>query len=309
MLAVAIGAASSPRLRGRLGLRGGYLAALGLVAVCTALLGAPDAPLGFVALYLATYLSYGFVEPMHVELLNEAVGSEARATLISGESLAAQGGALVANLSVGALAAAEGTATAWAVAGVLLAVTGLLVAGRFAAGSSSRSSRRSDRSSVVCLMRFATICRKGSRAMRRALATRRGGPLRDARRGRRRRGTGRKRGQEAEACGGVPRGHHAHRDEAWTQGGAQAQQARAAASAKTSSARTCERPAKTPTLQIGQVADVLDSAADINPKAFTKLERALGRRRADRLMKVGPHGVAKDGWSGERDRDVLRGRR
>ena len=45
-------------------------------------------------------------------------------------------------------------------------------------------------------------------------------------------------------------------------------------------------PAKTPSLQIGQVADVLDSVADINPKAFTKLERALGRRRADRLMKV-----------------------
>ena len=84
--------------------------------------------MAFVALYLATYLSYGLVEPMHVELLNEAVGSDARATLISGESLAAQGGALVANLSVGALAAAEGTATAWAVAGALLAVTGVLVA-------------------------------------------------------------------------------------------------------------------------------------------------------------------------------------
>jgi hypothetical protein len=45
-------------------------------------------------------------------------------------------------------------------------------------------------------------------------------------------------------------------------------------------------PAKTPTMQIGQVADVLDSVADINPKAFTRLERALGRRRADRLMKL-----------------------
>jgi hypothetical protein len=98
------------------------------VAVSTALLGEPNAPLAFVALYLATYLSYGFVEPMHVELLNDAVGSEARATLISGESLAAQGGALVANLTVGVLAAAEGTATAWAVAGAFLAVTGLLVA-------------------------------------------------------------------------------------------------------------------------------------------------------------------------------------
>jgi MFS family permease len=128
MLAVAIGAWSSPRLRGGLGLRLGYLTALGLVAVFTALLGVPDGSVAFIALYLATYLSYGLVEPMHVELLNEAVGSEARATLISGESLAAQGGSLVANLSVGALAAAEGTATAWAVAGALLAVTGVLVA-------------------------------------------------------------------------------------------------------------------------------------------------------------------------------------
>ena len=128
MLAVAIGAWSSPRLRGGLGLRLGYLTALGLMAVFTALLGVPDGSAAFVALYLATYLSNGLVEPMHVELLNEAVGSEARATLISGESLAAQGGSLVANLSVGALAAAEGTATAWAVAGALLAVTGVLVA-------------------------------------------------------------------------------------------------------------------------------------------------------------------------------------
>jgi hypothetical protein len=54
----------------------------------------------------------------------ELLWQHARATLISGESLAAQGGALVANLTVGALAAAEGTATAWAMAGALLALTG-----------------------------------------------------------------------------------------------------------------------------------------------------------------------------------------
>ena len=128
MLAVALGAAVSPRVRRRLGLRVGYLAALGLVAVCTALLGEPGSAALFVALYLLTYLSYGLVDPMHAELLNDAVGSDARATLISGESVAAQGGALVANLTVGVLAAAEGTATAWAVAGALLAVTGVLVA-------------------------------------------------------------------------------------------------------------------------------------------------------------------------------------
>lgn len=141
MLAVAVGAGTSPRLRRGLGLRLGYLAALGLVAVCTALLGEAETTAGFVVLYLATYLSYGFVEPMHVELLNEAVGSDARATLISGESLAAQGGALVANLSVGALAAAEGTATAWAAAGALLALTGLLVAAPLRRGMAQTAQR------------------------------------------------------------------------------------------------------------------------------------------------------------------------
>ena len=56
----------------------GYLVTLGLVAVSAALLGAAEVSLGFVAVYLATYLSYGFVEPMHVELLNEAGGRGSR---------------------------------------------------------------------------------------------------------------------------------------------------------------------------------------------------------------------------------------
>jgi hypothetical protein len=63
---------------------------------------------------------FGIAEPMHMELLNDAVGATARATLISAESLATQGGALVANLSIGALAAAHGVALAWAVAGAVL---------------------------------------------------------------------------------------------------------------------------------------------------------------------------------------------
>jgi hypothetical protein len=50
MLAVAIGAWSSPRLRGGLGLRLGYLTALGLVAVFTATLGVPNTSVAFVAL-------------------------------------------------------------------------------------------------------------------------------------------------------------------------------------------------------------------------------------------------------------------
>jgi hypothetical protein len=46
-------------------------------------------------------------------------------------------------------------------------------------------------------------------------------------------------------------------------------------------------PAKTPALQIGRVADVLDSVADIDPKACARLDRAIGKRRADRLLKLG----------------------
>src|SRR5215207_7793089 len=49
MLAVAVGAVASPRLRRGLGLRVGYLAALGVVAICTALLGAPEVAPAFVA--------------------------------------------------------------------------------------------------------------------------------------------------------------------------------------------------------------------------------------------------------------------
>ena len=50
----------------------------------------------------------GLAEPMHFELLNDAVGATARATLISAEALATQAGALVTNLSVGLLASSRG---------------------------------------------------------------------------------------------------------------------------------------------------------------------------------------------------------
>ena len=46
-------------------------------------------------------------------------------------------------------------------------------------------------------------------------------------------------------------------------------------------------PASSPTVQIGQVADVLARVADLHPKTFKKLDRTIGKRRADRLLKVG----------------------
>jgi MFS family permease len=128
MLAVALGAALSERVNRRLGLRLGYLVALGFGALCVTLLGAPVTPVAFALVYLLAYFGMGVADPMHFELLNDAVGSTARATLISAEALAAQGGALVANLGVGALAASHGPGLAWALAGSLLALTTLAVA-------------------------------------------------------------------------------------------------------------------------------------------------------------------------------------
>jgi hypothetical protein len=128
MVAVAVGAGASTRVNRRLGLRLGYLLALGFAAVCVAFLGAPGSVALFTLLYLLAYLGLGVAEPMHFELLNDAVGPTARATLISAESLGTQAGALVANLSVGLLASSHGPAAAWAAAGVLLALTTIAVA-------------------------------------------------------------------------------------------------------------------------------------------------------------------------------------
>jgi hypothetical protein len=128
MVAVSVGAGLSQHVNRRLGLRLGYLVALTLGAVCVALLGAPQTAAGFAVVYLIAYFGLGMAEPMHYELLNDAVGPTARATLISAEALATQGGALVANLSVGALASSHGPALAWVLAGTLLTVTTLAVA-------------------------------------------------------------------------------------------------------------------------------------------------------------------------------------
>ncbi len=123
MLAVAVGAGLSPIAARRLGLRPAYLTVLGIGAVCVAVLGAPASPLAFAAMYLLAYAFLGLAEPMHYELLNDAVGSRARATLISAESFATQGGSLAANLGLGALAAAQGVSATWVLAGLLLGLT------------------------------------------------------------------------------------------------------------------------------------------------------------------------------------------
>ncbi len=128
MLAVALGAGMSERLNRRIGLRPAYLLGLGAGAIAIALLGAPGSPATFALVYLLAYFGMGLSDPLHFELLNEEVGPTARATLISAEALAAQGGALVANLGVGVLAASHGPGLAWAIAGSLLTITTVAVA-------------------------------------------------------------------------------------------------------------------------------------------------------------------------------------
>jgi MFS family permease len=128
MLAVSLGAGLSQRANRSVGLRGGYLLALALGALCILLMGAPRSAAGFALVYLVAYLALGLAEPMHYELLNDAVGPTARATLISAEALATQGGALMANLIVGVLASRHGPGLTWVLAGALLTLTTLAVA-------------------------------------------------------------------------------------------------------------------------------------------------------------------------------------
>jgi hypothetical protein len=45
-------------------------------------------------------------------------------------------------------------------------------------------------------------------------------------------------------------------------------------------------PARSPSLQVGKVTDMLDTVADIDPSAFRRIDRKIGKRRSDRLLKV-----------------------
>ena len=79
MLVVAIGAAAvGPQMRRRVSVSTVYLGSLLVTAVCIAVLGLPDGAALFAVVYLLVYLGAGAAEPRHSELLNEAVGPEAR---------------------------------------------------------------------------------------------------------------------------------------------------------------------------------------------------------------------------------------
>ena len=79
--------------------------------------------LGFAILYLALYAVLGLSNSPHAAAFNENIPKERRSTLMSFESLMIQAGGLVGSLVIGWLAQSSGIASAWTVAGVVLAAS------------------------------------------------------------------------------------------------------------------------------------------------------------------------------------------
>jgi MFS family permease len=125
MLAVALGASLTPGLSRRVGGEARTLYALAALGgmVTVGGLALSDSPLPFAMAYIAFYGTIGVIDPLHLELVNENVPSEARATMISVSSLAEQVGGVTSSLTLPRLAAGAGIPAAWWVlTGVLAAV-------------------------------------------------------------------------------------------------------------------------------------------------------------------------------------------
>jgi MFS family permease len=125
MLAVAGGASLAPALSARVGGHAHMLYALAaLVGTATlAALALAGDPLPFAFAFIAFYGLIGIIDPLHLELVNENVPGEARATMLSVSSLAEQVGGVTSSLTLPRLAAGAGVPAAWwVVTGVLGAV-------------------------------------------------------------------------------------------------------------------------------------------------------------------------------------------
>jgi MFS family permease len=125
MLATAAGSALAPRLAARVGDEARTLYALGAVAggVATAGLALAGVPWAFAVAFVCFYGAMGVVDPLHQELLHDAVPSDARATMLSAGSLSEQLGGVASSLTLPRLAAGAGIPVAfWVLTGVLAAV-------------------------------------------------------------------------------------------------------------------------------------------------------------------------------------------
>ncbi len=95
----------------------------GLSGVVLLVLAWQSGLLGFAILYLALYAVLGLSNSPHAAAFNENIPKERRSTLMSFESLMIQAGGLVGSLVIGWLAQSSGIASAWTVAGVVLAAS------------------------------------------------------------------------------------------------------------------------------------------------------------------------------------------
>jgi hypothetical protein len=129
MLAVAAGSALAPRLAAQVGDEARTLYALAALAAAAAAVGLAlaGAPGLFAVAFIAFYATLGVIEPLHQELLHQAVPGDARATLLSASGLAEQLGGVASGLTLPRLAAGAGIPVAFHAVGGVLVVAAALV--------------------------------------------------------------------------------------------------------------------------------------------------------------------------------------
>ena len=138
MLAFSAGSALSPRVARRTGKRHAYAGAFVLLAVALALLAAAQSAVLFCLVFLVYFASIGVADPLHYEVLHDAVDGSTRATVASAEGLASQTGGIGGNVVLTPLAGAAGIAVAWSITAVVALAAAALAAATRAGDRSGR---------------------------------------------------------------------------------------------------------------------------------------------------------------------------
>lgn len=133
MLAVALGSTVCGRIAGRLDKRRLFAGSCVLLGATLGGLALAGTVVLFCGVYLLFYAALGFSDPLHNEILHDAIEGPVRATVVSAEQLTMQAGGAGGNLALGPLAAAAGFGVAWAVPAVLCVGAAMLAASTRAA--------------------------------------------------------------------------------------------------------------------------------------------------------------------------------
>ncbi|MDQ5808677.1 MAG: hypothetical protein M3320_08385, partial [Actinomycetota bacterium] len=128
MLTYAAGSVVSPRVGRTLGKRRAYGATFVVIAGALAALAVAPNAVTFCLAHLAYFAMLGVCDPLHFEVLHDAVDGSTRATVVSAESLASQAGGLGGNFGLVPLAGAAGIGVAWGVAAGVALVAAVLAA-------------------------------------------------------------------------------------------------------------------------------------------------------------------------------------